>query len=80
MHSTRQTKNTPYSEKSKEYNKVVQIKGKKNSRLKPEYEQMVKDLLTSYKNKPLTTKLKNIKGDVIDYSAPVEQPTSYSYK
>ena len=62
------------------YNKVVQIKGKKNSILKPEYEQMVRDLLTSYKDKPLTTKLKNVKGDVIDFSAPVEQPTSYSYK
>ena len=61
-------------------NEVVQIKGKKNSRLKPEYERMVKDLLTSYKDKPLTTKLKSIKGGVIDYPAPVEQPTSYSYK
>ena len=61
-------------------NVVSQIKGKKNSKLKPEYEQMVKDLLTSYKVKPLTTKLKDRNGNIIDFSGPVKQPTSYSYK
>lgn len=68
------------SDDFKPVNEVEQIKGKKNSELKPEYEQMVKDLLTSYKDKPLTTKQNDGKGNVIDFSAPVEQPTSYSYK
>ena len=59
---------------------MSKIKGKKNARLKPEYEKMVKDLLSSYKDKPLTTKWKNNEGKILDFSAPVEQPTSYSYK
>jgi len=62
-------------------NEVEQIKGKKNSKLKPEYESMVKDLLTSYKDKPLTTTYRSqLNGELVDFSAPVEQPTSYSYK
>ena len=62
-------------------NEVEQIKGKKNSKLKPEYESMVKDLLTSYKDKPLTTTYRSqLNGELVDFSAPVEQPISYSYK
>lgn len=61
-------------------NVVSQIKGKKNSSLKPQYESMVKNLLTSYKDKPLTTKQIDRKGNIIDFSAPVKQPSSYSYK
>lgn len=73
-------KTYPVATQKEHNNEVSQIKGKSNTPLKPEYENMVKDLLSSYKDKPLTTKYKDREGKILDFSATVNQPSSYSYR
>ena len=61
-------------------NEVEQIKGKSNSKLKPEYAVMVRDFLAPFRNNPLTTWYRNDKGALTTFAAPVDQPNDYSYK
>ena len=61
-------------------NDVKQIKGKSNSKLKPEYAVMVRDFLAPFRNNPLTTWYRNDKGALTTFAAPVDQPNDYSYK
>ena len=61
-------------------NDVKQIKGKSNSKLKPEYAVMVRDFLAPFRNNPLTTWYRNDKGALSTFAAPVDQPNDYSYK
>lgn len=68
------------SDDFKPVNEVKQIKGKSNSKLKPEYAVMVRDFLAPYRNNPLATWYRNRNGALSTFSAPVEQPNDYSYK
>ena len=68
------------SDDFKPVNEVEQIKGKSNSKLKPEYAVMVRDFLAPFRSNPLTTWYRNHNGALSTFSAPVEQPNDYSYK
>jgi len=63
-----------------EFNVVKQIKGKANSRLKPEYATMVRDFLAPFRSNPLTTWYRNDKGALSTFAAPLIEPSDYSYR